>query len=160
MLKYLYDSVVFSEIPSEITLAVSITGCRIHCDGCHSQELWEDVGTPLTIEELDRLLDENKGVTCLLLMGGEHDIDSLAFLFQHVYSKIRTAWYCGLDSLPDNKNGIQQYLDYIKLGRYNKNLGGLDSPITNQRLYHLHHDDRGVYKENITHNFLEKTSLI
>ena len=26
-------------------------------------------------------------------------------------------------------------LDYYKLGKYHKNLGGLSSPITNQKLY-------------------------
>lgn len=77
MLKYAYTKVVFSEIPDEITLGISLTGCTIHCPYCHSKELWEDTGTSLTIEELDRLLDKNKGITCLLLLGGEHDIDSL-----------------------------------------------------------------------------------
>ena len=52
MLKYLYTKEVFLEVPSEISLGVSITGCTIHCYGCHSRELWEDKGNPLTIEKL------------------------------------------------------------------------------------------------------------
>lgn len=70
MLKYLYAQVIFSEIPCEITLGISITGCLIRCPSCHSRELWEDKGTYLTITEFDKLLEENKGVTTVLLLGG------------------------------------------------------------------------------------------
>ena len=151
MLKYAYTKIVFSEIPDEVTLGISLTGCTIHCQGCHSKELWEDIGTPLTIEELDRLLDENKGITCLLLLGGEHDIDSLTELFQHSFEIIKTAWYCGLDKVPRDKQGILQYLDYLKIGHYDKELGGLNNPNTNQRLYLLEHQsDEYVKKIDIT----------
>lgn len=141
MLKYKYVNVVFSEIPEEITLAISISGCQIHCSGCHSRELWEDAGTPLSIQELERLLEGNRGVSTLLLLGGERDIDSLTFLFQHFYGKIKTAWYSGLDLLPRDKQGILQYLDYYKQGHYDAELGGLDKPTTNQKLYTIEHTD-------------------
>lgn len=139
MLRYLYHQVIFKEIPDEVTLGISISGCQIRCQGCHSRELWEDKGTPLTTQELDRLLDENKGITCLLLMGGEHDIGELLRLFLWVRLKsnimIKTAWYCGLDCIPKDKLGILNYLNYVKLGHYDPELGGLDSKTTNQRLY-------------------------
>lgn len=135
MLKYLFTNIVFSEIPEEVTLAISITGCRIRCKGCHSRELWEEKGTILDIPELKRLLDANKGVSCLLLLGGEHDMDILTMLFQYACKRIRTAWYSGLDLIPKDKLGILEYLDYIKLGGYNKELGPLNVPTTNQRLY-------------------------
>lgn len=151
MLKYAYTKVIFSEIPDEITLGISLTGCTIHCPECHSKELWEDTGTPLTIEELDRLLTENKGITCLLLLGGEHDIDALIELFQHSFEVIKTAWYCGLDKVPRGKQDILQYLDYLKVGHYDKELGGLNNPNTNQRLYLLEHlNDEYVKKIDIT----------
>lgn len=139
MLKYLYCKEVFREVPDEISLGISISGCCIHCEGCHSPELWEDQGTPLTKEELSSLLDQHKGVTCLLLLGGEHDITSLIQLFDFVKLKykIKTAWYSGLDKLPDAYEYMAQSLDYIKLGSYKKELGGLDNPTTNQRLYKL-----------------------
>lgn len=135
MLKYLYCKEVFSEIPSEISLGISISGCQIHCQGCHSKDLWADNGTPLTQQCLELLLKAHQGISCLLLLGGEHDIDALTELFMFAHKRIRTAWYCGLDSLPKDKMGILQYLDYIKLGHYDSHLGGLDSPTTNQRLF-------------------------
>lgn len=156
MLKYLYVKELFSEIPDEITLGISLTGCTIHCPGCHSQELWKDEGTPLTIEKIDNLLDEHNGVSCLLLLGGEHDIDSLTELFMHCFDRVKTAWYCGLDKIPRDKQGILQYLDYVKVGHYDRKLGGLDSPSTNQRLYLLDHQGNGnIRKIDITKKLQE-----
>lgn len=154
MLKYLYCKEVFAEVPSEITLGVSISGCQIRCQGCHSRELWEDKGTLLTMEELQNLLDKHKGITTLLLLGGEHDIDTLIELFQYAYKKVKTAWYCGLDMIPKDKLGIMQYLDYLKLGHYDHELGGLNSPTTNQRFYQIEHQGDGSYYEHdITFKF-------
>lgn len=142
MLRYLYQSVIFKEIPNEITLGISITGCQIRCKGCHSRELWEDKGIPLTTDELDKLLSENEGITCLCLFGGEHDIDFLITLLLWVGKKwknIKRAWYCGLDFVPKNKQHIFDVLDYVKVGHYDSELGGLDNPHTNQRLYQISH---------------------
>lgn len=156
MLKYLYYKEVFAEIPSEITLGVSISGCQVHCKGCHSRELWEDKGTPLTIDELQRLLDKHKGISCLLLLGGEHDIDSLIELFQYAYKKVKTAWYCGLDLIPKDKLGILQYLDWVKLGHYDQELGGLASSTTNQRFYKVNHQGDGWSLIEETYKFNNK----
>ena len=152
MLKYLYCKEVFQEVPNEISLGISISGCTIRCRGCHSRELWEDKGTLLTVEEIEKLLQQHQGITCLLLMGGERDIDALIELFQYAHQRIKTAWYCGLDMIPKDKRGILQYLNFLKLGHYDSELGGLDSPTTNQRLYRLEHQGDGNYWENdITH---------
>lgn len=148
MLKYLYQKEVFREIPTEVSLGISISGCKIHCSDCNQKELWEDRGTPLTIECVERLLQAHKGVTCLLLLGGEHDIDYLTFIFQHFHNRIKTAWYCGLDKIPNGHLGIVSYLDYLKLGHYDNNLGGLTSPTTNQQLYKIEHRGDGTYWEN------------
>lgn len=148
MLKYLYCKEVFAEVPGEIALGISISGCLIHCNGCHSRELWKDKGTPLTVEELQRLLDAHKGITCLCILGGEHDIDSLIELFMYAHKRIKTAWYCGLDMIPEDKLGIMQYLDFIKLGHYDHELGGLDSSTTNQKFYQIEHQGDGSYYEH------------
>lgn len=135
MLKYLYCKELFAEIPEEITLGVSISGCTIHCKGCHSRDLWEDKGIILGMTEFQWLLNQHPGISCVLLLGGEHDIDGLIELFMYAHKRVKTAWYCGLDQIPKDKYGILNYLDYCKLGHYDQELGGLDSPTTNQRLY-------------------------
>ena len=148
MLKYAYYKEVFQEVPNEITLGISISGCRIRCVGCHSRELWEDKGTPLTPQCLELLLKKHQGITCVCLFGGEHDMDSLIELFKSIkeHTSLKTAWYAGIDWIPYNTKmpnkfpkmqSILQYLDFIKVGHYDQDLGGLDSPTTNQRLYRL-----------------------
>lgn len=137
MLKYLYYKEIFKEVPGEITLGISISGCQIRCKGCHSRDLWEDKGTPLTPQCLELLLKNHQGVTCLCLFGGEHDMDTLTELFMYAHKKVKTAWYAGLDTLPKKHLGILGYLDYLKLGHYDDSLGGLDSPTTNQHLYRV-----------------------
>lgn len=154
MLKTLYHQVVFSEIPDEVSLGISISGCQIHCKGCHSRELWEDKGSPLTIEELDKLIAQNQGISCLLLMGGEREIETLTTLFAHVYNSytnIKTAWYCGLDQIPQDKLDIMQFLNYVKIGHYDPELGPLTSPTTNQKLYQVEYQsDRHFWLHDIT----------
>ena len=159
MLKYLYNQVVFSEIPQQITLGISISGCTIHCKGCHSRDLWEDKGIQLTREGLENLIISNDGITCILLLGGEHDIDTLINLFYYVsvtFPNIKTAWYCGLDMIPKDKGEILDYLDYVKIGHFDLNLGGLDSPDTNQKLYKVNHTQEGNKLIDITYKFLKK----
>ena len=135
MLKYLYVKELFTEVPGEITLGISISGCMIHCKGCNQRELWEDKGEILDIESLCGLLNQHNGITCLCLFGGEHNIDSLTELFMYAHKRVKTAWYCGLDLIPKDKLGILDHLDFVKLGHYDEEAGGLDSPTTNQHLF-------------------------
>lgn len=157
MLRYLYVKEVFAEIPGEISLGLSISGCQIHCVGCNQRELWEDKGTPLDVETLCGLLNQHNGVTCLCLLGGEHDIDTLTELFMYAHKRVKTAWYCGLDMIPKDKLGIMQYLDYCKLGHFDIELGGLDSPNTNQKFYHIEHQgDGNFWMTDFTYLFTKK----
>ena len=152
MLKYLYCKEVFKEVPDEISLGISISGCRIRCKGCHSRELWEDSGIPLTSQELHRLIEKHKGITCVLLMGGERDVDHLIELFASLPETLKKAWYCGYDVIPRGDVRILTHLDYIKLGHYDMELGGLDSPSTNQNLYKRTSESNNLNDwENITY---------
>ena len=69
MMKYVDVKEVFAEIPDEITLAISISGCPIHCPGCHSQYLWTDIGEPLTEEALAEML---KNGDIIKISGGRY----------------------------------------------------------------------------------------
>lgn len=74
MLKYAGYDIVFQEIPDEVTLAISLTNCPNRCPGCHSPQLRDDTGEPLTEEVLEALLEKYRGaVTCVCLMGGDGD---------------------------------------------------------------------------------------
>lgn len=73
MLKYVGYDIVFREIPDETTLAINISNCPCKCHGCHSSYLAEDIGEPLTITRIEKLINENKGITAICFMGGDND---------------------------------------------------------------------------------------
>lgn len=151
MLKYVDSQITFREIPDEITLCINISNCPFKCKGCHSKELWENIGNRLTTNEIDRLLQ--KGVTCICFMGGDSDLNTLSQLLIYVKShhqNVKTAWYTGRKQVP-LFNFPLVLLDFIKLGPYIIEKGPLDNPNTNQRLYKLKHIQDGFSLfENIT----------
>lgn len=141
-MRYVDSKIVFSEIPDEITLAINISNCPIHCRHCHSKYLWADIGTLLNINEINRLLVKNSGITCICFMGGDSDVNYLNNLAKAIktssnYDKfpIKLAWYSGQDSI-DTMIDLE-YWDYIKIGPYIQSKGPLNNPNTNQRLYRI-----------------------
>lgn len=135
VLRYIGTQVVFTEVPNEISLAIDITGCPHHCKGCHSPWLWSYKGKELNGKELVDLIEANKGITTVLFMGGDQNLDSLKGLFSIVRANnLKVAWYTGNERV---SKSLYQYLDYLKIGPYVKNLGGLDKKTTNQRFYKI-----------------------
>lgn len=159
-MKYADAKVVFSEIPDEITLAVSISGCPGTCEGCHSPWLREDKGEELDRASLHKLIEDNPGISCICLMGGDQNTAYLITMFYWLktrHPELKTAWYSGLDK-PDDTS-ILKYLDYLKTGPYRKNLGPLNSPTTNQRFYKIIHTPvPSILLVDQTHLFWKKDS--
>lgn len=138
MLKYVNTDVVFQEIPNETTLAINISNCPCHCKGCHSAYLAEDIGEYLKMSTLLHLCDKNKGVTCVAFMGGDSEPEGVSFLasvIKRMKPELKTAWYSGRQELA--KEIELRNFNFIKLGPYIEELGGLKSPTTNQRLYEV-----------------------
>lgn len=136
MLKYIDTMVTFSEVPDEISLCINISGCPNRCTGCHSSYLWEDYGEPLDLMHLTDLIDTNKGITCICLMGGDQDpaeVDYIAEDIKMYYPKLKTAWYSGKQEL--SKDVDLENFNFIKLGPYIENRGPLNNSNTNQRFY-------------------------
>ena len=136
MLKYLDTEVTFREFPDEISLCINITNCPFHCPGCHSPELWEDIGEELNYKSLIKLIESNKGITCVGFMGGiPKSIEILAGIVKKYNNILKVGWYWGGNSIPKEIN--LENFDFIKIGPYKKDLGGLDNPNTNQRMYKI-----------------------
>lgn len=138
MLKYVDAVVEFSEVPDEISLCIDFSNCPIRCPGCHSPYLQGDIGEELTFIKLDELIKANDGITCVCLLGGSNDYSALDKLFKFIrqnYPHLKIAWYTGDDSFPKELNF--EDIDYIKLGSYRKEFGGLVNPNTNQRMYKI-----------------------
>mgnify|MGYP004560971903 FL=1 len=152
MIKYLpgLTDVVLEEIPDRVTLAVEITNCQGSCPGCHSPFLRRDIGEELTEEALDRMIEDNFGVNCLLFLGEGNDPAALLRLASHLriaWPGVEIALYSGRK---DVEAEIKEAFDYVKVGPYVEDLGPLNEKTTNQRLYH-----RG---EDITSRFWRKNN--
>jgi anaerobic ribonucleoside-triphosphate reductase activating protein len=128
-----YD-IVFQEIPDEVSLAFTIKGCPNMCEGCHSPHLRETTGNELTEDVLGEILNKYQGqITCVLFLGGDayiEDIIQLSYLIHR--NGLKVAMYSGRNKSDEY---LARFLDYYKIGSYNSELGGLDNPNTNQRLY-------------------------
>lgn len=136
MLKYLNYQVTFSEVPNEISLCINITNCPCHCKGCHSPYLAEDIGNNLDLQALTTLIDENNGITCVCIMGGDSnpsEVDDIVQDIKEYYPNLKVAWYSGRQELSKDIN--LENFDFIKLGPYIEELGPLNSKTTNQRFY-------------------------
>ena len=151
-IKYYTTKICFQEIPDEISFTYFITNCPNRCPDCHSPHLREDIGVPVQ-DTLEEDLVKQQGIwSCGLLMGGDDCkqiislIDTLKICRQRGY---KTALYSGFN-LSDMSYELLSLLDYVKVGPYNPELGGLKSPSTNQRLYTL---ENGCIKDDITYRF-------
>ena len=166
MIKYKPDtvSVVFEEIPDEITLAIEITNCPGMCEGCHSPWLREDIGEELTAERLNELIDKNKGITCICFMGEGKDSEALKKLAFGIHLRsdypYRVALYSGRVEVEED---YDNYFDYLKIGPYIPSKGPLNKETTNQRLYKIERKygtDFGIeetIRKDITYKFWRKT---
>ena len=135
-LKYLGHSIVFQEVPNEISLAINISGCPYKCKGCHSPYLWEYEGRYIS-EDIEALINSHDGITCVCFMGGEQNPKELNELINYVHSRgLKVCLYTGSDTIPNNIYN----LNYLKIGHYSEEHGGLDKPTTNQKFFIVHND--------------------
>lgn len=151
-MKYLNYDIVFEEVPNEVTLAINITNCQHRCEDCHSPELREDIGEELTNEVIDKLIEENYGITCICFMGEGKNVDELKELVTYIrekyLDKYKLAVYSGrkavddwyfetfwVDFSKDHDQILVTYFDYIKVGPYKPEFGPLNKETTNQRMY-------------------------
>ena len=154
MLKYVDAKIVFQEIPDEITLAINISNCPCHCTNCHSSYLAEDIGEPLDLQHLTNLIDSNKGITCVCIMGGDanpSEVDDIAQDIKEYYPNLKVGWYSGRDYISNDIN--LENFNYIKYGHYDENKGPLNSKTTNQVMLEIDIVGNKVFKKDITSKF-------
>lgn len=147
--------VVFQECPNEIALCFSFYGCPLRCDGCHSEELWnKSGGSPLSVERFEQYLNQYAGLmSAVVFFGGEWQPFELQKLLRTAQAKnLKTCLYTGLNKISRH---IKPYLNFAKVGPWKKNLGGLNTPNSNQAFYKL---ENGKITHDLTYLFLEKST--
>lgn len=148
-LKYYNYEIVFQEVPNEVSLAFNITNCPHRCPECHSKFLWDDIGEELSSNIKDIIKKYDNLITCVCFLGGDQNLSELIELLRVIKKKykLKTCLYTGLDDTYGLIDTIP-YLDYLKIGHYDSQYGGLDSPNTNQKFF-----------KNIDCNLIDYTSL-
>jgi len=142
-----YTEIVFQEVPDEISLAFSITGCGKHCVGCHTPILQDKLaGDMFTIQTLTEYLDYYDGfISNILFFGGDLFVDELIPMLKYTHSRgVKTTLYTGFTAVDDD---IKKNLDYLKTGAYIAELGALGETTTNQVMINV------VTGEDITYKF-------
>jgi anaerobic ribonucleoside-triphosphate reductase activating protein len=155
-LRYSHYDIVFQEVPNEVSLVFNISGCPYKCKGCHSTYLWDYTGN-LLCDDFDFVISQYKDlVTCVCFMGGDQNIEELERYLVHIKEVygLKTCIYSGNDSIETFKSEMG-YLDYLKVGKYDEKLGGLDNPNTNQRFYKINNE----IMTDITHVFRKQSKL-
>ena len=134
-IKVVSTEIGFREIPEEVSLLISISGCPLKCPECHSPELHSTDGETLTPILLQSLIDRYNEVTCVCFLGINYidaNVEELIKVCRKNYKKV--CIYTGYKSL---ELRLESFVDYIKLGPYVKELGPLNAKKTNQKLFKI-----------------------
>lgn len=153
MLKYVDAEITFAEIPDEITLCINISNCPCHCENCHSSYLANDIGELLDLQHLTNLIDSNRGISCVCIMGGDanpSEVDDIAQDIKEYYPELKVGWYSGRDTL--SKDIDVGNFNYLKVGHFNGL--PLNNKNTNQVMYKVMKGFNNKYELiNITNRF-------
>lgn len=125
--------IVLQEVPGEISICFSITGCELKCNNCHSEYLWnKENGEPLTLQKYTQILTGYRNLaSCVLFMGGEwYEKELKEYLKLAKKFNYKTCLYTGKTSV---SNKLLKHLTWVKTGPWIEKLGGLDSKTTNQK---------------------------
>ena len=122
-----YATIKNNDIADGLGIRVSlfVSGCPIHCEGCHNKEAWDyNYGKPVTKETVDEILKmcEKESISGLSILGGEplainniEEVCNLIVSFRKKFHFTKTIWlYTGFrfEDLPI-KAGIQNFVDFL-----------------------------------------------
>lgn len=139
MLQYYRKDVCFQEVPNEISLSFSIVGCPRNCKNCSwKNTINKEKKKNLSNSTYSMFLNKYKGLaSCVLFLGGEWEEEDLINKLKMAKEKgYKTCLYTGCE-LNQISNNLKSNLDFIKVGSYIEELGGLSNPNTNQRFIDL-----------------------
>ncbi len=139
--------VTFVEIPDEINLCLNITGCPFNCPECFEPWLKKYHGEDVTIDYIKGLIAKNRGVSCVVFLGGDAYIEQICNLSALIREcGLKVAMYSGRPVIVPE---LVEALDYYKVGPYDPVCGPLNLKTTNQRLYNVQNNEL----EDITYKF-------
>ena len=135
--------ITLTEIPDRISYFIELGNCSKHCPNCHSPYLSDTVISPADLAGVERMVEHaaERGADAIVLMGGTTNgirDDDLITICQTLGNILPVGLYSGRDDEERDKDiALRGNLHWLKTGSYQEELGGLDSPRTNQRFYEL-----------------------
>lgn len=108
-----------------VRVALFVSGCPIHCEGCHNKEAWDyNYGKPFTKETVDEILTmcEKDSISGLSILGGEplainniEEVCNLIVSFRKKFHFTKTIWlYTGFNFKDlQIKAGIRNFVDFL-----------------------------------------------
>jgi len=154
-------TVSFQEVPDEVSLVLLISDCQHKCAGCHSPELWDKTGEVLTTNFIDDLVKQyTDAISCVCFMGEGESMEETCKFARYIRDThhLKTALYTGMTLIELSEfwfDHVIKSFNYFKVGPYIADLGGLDSPDTNQQMFSVQESD-GILVNNITYKFTER----
>ena len=112
--------IVLQEVPGEVSICFTITGCKIQCKGCHSPYLWkEGSGKLLTESFFKTVLKKYHGfASCVLFMGGEWHRNKLISYFEYAKAEgYNTCLYTGEEEIDSE---LSSQLTWLKSGKWDR----------------------------------------
>lgn len=145
-MQYYNFDVTLTDVPSEISLAFSMAGCSLGCNGCFWKPLKNAETFELTNESYIAKLNRYENlISCILFYGGEwHEKELISKLKIAKLHGLKTCLYTGRQTVSAS---IISHLDFLKTGRYREQFGGLANPNTNQKFINV------ITGENLTSLF-------
>ena len=125
------------EVPEHNSICIYISGCCNHCKNCHYPILQKSNYGDKLLENFKKIVQLYVNqATCVCFLGeGKNTIYEHQEFYKMVeISKklnLKTCLYCGRDT---NVEGWMSIFDFVKLGSYQENCGGLNNKSTNQKL--------------------------
>lgn len=148
-MKIFEKKITFLEVRDHINLTFFVYGCPYKCKGCS----WEDLDKThydIDLDQFRSILESYKEkCSCVVFLGGEWYDDFIYFLKEVKDQGYFSCLYTGINTFEmfnSKYSNLLNYLDYLKVGKWDESLGGLTSKTTNQRFYQL---ENGKIKKEI-----------
>lgn len=135
--------ITINEVPDRMSVYFEIGECRQNCKGCHSPHLHTQIKDKMSVADMKSYAQRmiNEGANAIVILGGTTNGLSLVDMKNIIDTLSDVAPVC-LYSGTDDKD-INEWItdhtgvNWIKTGSYKEDLGGLQSPKTNQRFYRV-----------------------
>lgn len=131
--------ITLNEVPNKVAVFIEFNNCHLRCKGCHSPHLHSDMfdGEKTDIKYILSYVEEqiDKGANYIVLMGGDNNNVMPSDLYTLINKLSEIAPVMLYSGSEDTTILTDTNLTLLKTGRYREELGGLLSPITNQKVF-------------------------